>query len=69
MKYLYKILWKDNSRNHLFWAFLGTMAGFVLLLVGIQFYLNIKTVLSDNSDLLDPEYIVINNYFSMVWCS
>ena len=60
MRYLYKILWKDNSRNHLFWAFLGTMAGFVLLLVGIQFYLNIKTVLSDNRDLLDPEYIVIN---------
>jgi hypothetical protein len=42
------------------WAFLGTLAGFVLLLSGIQFYLDIKTVLSDNRDLLDPEYVVIN---------
>ena len=60
MRYLYKILWKDHSRSHLLWAFLGTMAGFVLLLSGIQFYLNIKSVLTENRDLLDPEYIVIN---------
>jgi hypothetical protein len=44
----------------LLWAFLGTLAGFVLLLAGIQFYIDIKSVLSENSDLLDPEYIVIN---------
>jgi len=60
MRYLYKILWKDHSRNHLLWAFLGTLAGFVLLLSGIQFYLSIKSVLTENRDLLDPEYIVIN---------
>lgn len=60
MRYLYSILWKDHSRAHLLWAFLGTLAGFVLLLSGIQFYLDIKNVLSDNRDLLDPEYIVIN---------
>ncbi|MEN8227543.1 MAG: hypothetical protein ABFS38_05255 [Bacteroidota bacterium] len=60
MKYLYSILWKDHSRTHLLWAFLGTMAGFVLLLAGIQFYLDIKSVLSQNRDLMDPEYIVIN---------
>jgi hypothetical protein len=53
-------LWKDHSRAHLLWAFLGTLAGFVLLLAGIQFYIDIKSVLSENSDLLDPEYIVIN---------
>ena len=57
MKGLYSILWKDHSRAHLLWAFLGTLAGFVLLLAGIQFYTDIKQVLSDNSDLLDPEYI------------
>ena len=60
MRYLYSILWKDHSRAHLLWAFLGTLAGFVLLLSGIQFYLDIKTVLSENRDLLDPEYVVIN---------
>lgn len=60
MRYLYSILWKDHSRAHLLWAFLGTLAGFVLLLSGIQFYMDIKKVLSDNRDLLDPEYIVIN---------
>ena len=60
MRYLYSILWKDHSRAHLLWAFLGTLAGFVLLLSGIQFYLDLKTVLSENRDLLDPEYIVIN---------
>ncbi len=60
MKYLYSILWKDNSRAHLLWAFLGTMAGLVLLLAGIQFYVDIKQVLSENQDLMDPEYIVIN---------
>ena len=60
MKRLYKILWSDNSRTHLLGAFLGTLAGFVLLLSGLQFYLDIKAVLSENRDLLDPEYIVVN---------
>jgi len=60
MKHLYGILWKDNSRAHLLWAFLGTLAGFVLLMSGIQFYIDIKSVLSQNRDLLDPEYIIIN---------
>ena len=60
MRLLYQILWKDHSRAHLLGAFLGTLAGFVLLLAGIQFYMDIKGVLSDNRDLLDPEYIVIN---------
>ncbi|MCP4312222.1 MAG: hypothetical protein GY790_13230 [Bacteroidetes bacterium] len=60
MKKLYSILWSDNSRAHLLGAFLGTLAGFVLLLSGIQFYLDIKKVLSENRDLLDPEYIVVN---------
>ncbi len=60
MRYLYSILWKDHSRAHLLWAFLGTLAGFVLLLAGIQFYMDIKSVLSQNRDLMDPEYIVIN---------
>ncbi|MEN8202885.1 MAG: hypothetical protein ABFS28_09840 [Bacteroidota bacterium] len=60
MRYVYSILWKDHSRAHLLWAFLGTLAGFILLLSGIQFYMDIKKVLSENRDLLDPEYIVIN---------
>ncbi len=60
MRYLYNILWKDHSRAHLLWAFLGTLAGFVLLLAGIQFYLDIRVILTENRDLLDPEYIVIN---------
>ena len=60
MRNLYAILWKDHSRAHLTWAFLGTLAGFVLLLSGIQFYLDIKQVLTENKDLLDPEYIVLN---------
>jgi hypothetical protein len=60
MRLLYQILWKDHSRTHLLFAFFGTLAGFVLLLAGIQFYIDIKSVLSENRDLLDPEYIVIN---------
>ncbi len=60
MKGLYSILWSDNSRAHLLGAFLGTLAGLVLLLSGIQFYTDIKGVLSENRDLLDPEYIVVN---------
>lgn len=60
MRLLNQILWKDHSRTHLLFAFLGTLAGFVLLLAGIQFYIDIKSVLSENRDLLDPEYIVIN---------
>ena len=60
MRLLYQILWKDHSRVHLLGAFLGTLAGFVLLLAGIQFYMDLKAVLSENRDLLDPEYIVIN---------
>jgi hypothetical protein len=60
MRYLYRILWQDYSRTHLLWAFLGTLAGFVLLLSGIQFYLDFRSILEVNRDLLDPEYIVIN---------
>lgn len=60
MKLLYQILWKDHNRAHLLGAFLGTLAGFVLLLGGIQFYVDIRSVLTENRDLLDPEYIVIN---------
>lgn len=60
MNRLYTILWSDNSRAHLLGAFLGTLAGFVLLLAGLQFYLDIKEVLTENQDLLDPEYIVVN---------
>lgn len=60
MKLLNQILWKDHSRAHLLWAFLGTLAGFVLLLAGIQFYVDFRSVLEENQDLLDPEYIVIN---------
>jgi hypothetical protein len=60
MKLLNQILWKDHSRAHLLWAFLGTLAGFVLLLAGIQFYIDFRSVLKENQDLLDPEYIVIN---------
>ncbi len=60
MKLLYGILWKDHSRAHLLWAFLGTFAGFVLLLAGIQFYTDLRTIVAQNRDLLDPEYIVIN---------
>lgn len=60
MKGLYSILWSDNSRAHLLGAFLGTLAGMVLLLSGIQFYTDIKLVLSENRDLLDPEYIIVN---------
>jgi len=60
MRLIYRILWKDHSRAHLLGAFLGTLAGFVLLLAGIQFYMDIKSVLTENRDLLDPEYIVIN---------
>lgn len=60
MKYLFQILWKEQSRLHLLWAVLGTMAGFVLLLTGIHFYENMNRVLTENEDLLDPEYIIIN---------
>jgi hypothetical protein len=60
MMYLFQILWKDQSRWHLLWAVLGTMAGFVLLLTGIHFYENMSRVLTENEDLLDPEYIMIN---------
>lgn len=60
MRYLFKILWKDHSRTHLFWAVLGTLAGFVILLSGMHFYENIKGIFDDNSDLLDPEYILIS---------
>lgn len=60
MRLIYRILWKDHSRIHLLGAFLGTLAGFVLLLAGLQFYIDIKAVLTENRDLLDPEYIVIN---------
>lgn len=60
MKYLFQILWKDQSRWHLLWAVLGTVAGFVLLLTGIHFYENMNKVLTENEDLLDPEYIIVN---------
>lgn len=60
MKLLPRILYREQSRRHLVFAFLGTLAGLVLLLSGIQFYLDFRSVLAENRDLLDPEYIVLN---------
>ncbi|MFZ5940148.1 MAG: hypothetical protein ACOYXB_06205 [Bacteroidota bacterium] len=65
-RYLFYLLWKENSRTHLFWAFSGTLAGLVLLFSGLQFYENVKGILNENSDLLDPEYIVINKQVGLV---
>ena len=58
MKSIFSILWKDQSKVHLGWAFLGTLAGMILLLSGIQFYRDLKGVITENRDLLDPEYIL-----------
>lgn len=60
MRKLFHILWKDHSKVHLFWAFMGTLAGMILLLSGMQFYKDLRIVLTENRDLLDPEYIIIN---------
>jgi len=60
ISYLITLLLRENSRSHLIWAFAGTLAGLVLLFSGIRFYENVRGILNENSDLLDPEYIVIN---------
>ncbi len=61
-----KLLWKKVSRIQLAGAILGTLAGLVLLLASLQFYLDMQQIFSENRDLLDPEYIVINKKVSML---
>lgn len=65
MKLLRKILYREQSRRHLIFAVSGTVAGLVLLLSGLHFYIELKGVFQENRDLLDPEYIVINKKVSM----
>lgn len=61
-----KLLWKKVSRLQLAGAILGTLAGLVLLLASLQFYLDMQQIFDKNRDLLDPEYMVINKKVSML---
>jgi hypothetical protein len=59
-----KLLWKNNKKIHFIGAFLGSLLGFILLLVSIQLYIDFKNILFSGEKLLQPEYLVINKKVS-----
>jgi len=61
-----KLIRKNYTRIQIYGASIGALAGFILLLSTGQFYFEMDKILSDNKDLIDPEYIVINKKISLL---
>jgi hypothetical protein len=63
---IYRITRKNVKKLQLFGAGLGTLIGLVLLLSIAEFYLEMDSVMQENRDLIDPEYLVINKIVSVL---
>lgn len=60
----YRILFKEGGLPQFVFAIIGSIIGLALLLASIQFYLDIKSVLNNNEDLIKPDYLIINKRVS-----
>ncbi|MDD3125394.1 MAG: hypothetical protein PHV24_06180 [Candidatus Kapabacteria bacterium] len=61
---LYKILLKEGGLPQFIAAIAGSIIGLILLMASTQFYFDIKGVLNENSDLIKPDYLIINKKVS-----
>lgn len=61
-----KLTKHNYSKTQLFGAAAGSLIGLVLLISIAQFYVEMKTILDENSDLIDPEFLVINKKISIL---
>ena len=62
---LIKLLSKGNDKFKLIGATIGALIGFVLLLLSLQFYFDIKNIFSTNTDLISSDYLIINKKLSV----
>ncbi len=63
---LRKLLWDKAGRGKLLWAVAGSLIGFLLLLGAFQFYIDYKSIVNKNKDLINPEFIIINKRVSVL---
>jgi hypothetical protein len=59
-----KIIFRKRKILQLIASFLGAFTGFLLLLVSVQFYSDIRNILESKNDLLGSDYIVIRKNIS-----
>jgi hypothetical protein len=60
-----KIILKDTGKLNFFLSVVGTLVGFILLLGSLQLYIDIKSILTNDEEILSPDYIVINKKLSL----
>ncbi len=65
MKMLNKIILGESSKTQLIAAFIGTAVGFLLLLGAVQIYTDINSIFEKSTDLINPDYIIINKKISI----
>jgi len=63
---LIKLLLKKSGGMQLFGAILGTVIGMFLLLITLQFYFDADKLISDNKDLINPEFMVLYKSVSLL---
>ncbi len=61
-----KLLLQERNRVQLILTWIGAFIGFFLLLASLQFFLDIKQLISEKNDWLRPEYVVINKPVSIL---
>lgn len=61
-----KIVKKEYKKIQLYGASVGALTGLILLLSAGQFYFDMQVVMSENKDLIAPEYLVVNKKVSFL---
>ena len=61
-----RLLLRHQSVLQLLLAIAGTLAGLFVLLASLQSYLDFKNLLVTKSDLINPQYIIVNKKVSML---
>jgi hypothetical protein len=60
-----KIILKETGKRNFILSVVGTLVGFILLLGSLQLYIDIKAILSNDEEILSPDYIIINKKLSL----
>ncbi|HTL82528.1 MAG TPA: FtsX-like permease family protein [Bacteroidia bacterium] len=61
-----RLLFSHQKRSQLFIAILGALFGMLLLLCSLQLYFDLTETLSGNSDINQPQYLVINKEVNLL---
>ncbi len=65
-KLLASLLFRHTGRWQMGFNLLGSLLGFLLVLISLQFFLDFKSLLSENTDLVKSQYLVVNKKVGML---